>query len=182
MVTTDQRTDQQLIAAANLGDARAFETLYYRYRDWVTALAYRLTGNREDALDVLQETFAYFFGKFPGFSLTARLKTFLYPVVKHGSLARLRRRGRVAQLGDADEALAAAPPAEARPAASGLSALLASLSEAEREIILLRFVDDLPLKEIAHLLEIPLGTVKSRLHNTLKRLRRDPRTKKHFEP
>ena len=181
MATSDRRTDQQLIAAANQGDQGAFEGLYYRYRDWVVALAYRLTGDREDALDVLQETFAYFFGKFPGFRLTARLKTFLYPVVRHLSQARLRRGGRLAHLGEGDEALAAAAPAEDRAAASGLSALLASLADAEREIILLRFVDGLALREIAQVLEIPLGTVKSRLHNTLERLRRDPQTRKHFE-
>src|SRR5437773_11456375 len=74
----DPRSDQQLIAAINDGDADAFEVLYRRYRDWVANLAYRFTGDRELALDVLQETFLYFLRKFPGFILTAQLKTFLY--------------------------------------------------------------------------------------------------------
>ena len=84
---TDPRTDQSLVADLNDGDPSAFDALYYRYRDWVYRLACRLTGNSEDALDVLQETFGYLFGKFPGFVLTARLTTFLYPAVKNIAIA-----------------------------------------------------------------------------------------------
>jgi RNA polymerase sigma-70 factor (ECF subfamily) len=76
-------SDEALIDGANRGEVEAFEALYRRYRDWVVAVAYRHTGDRDDALDVLQDTFAYLFGKFPGFALTARLTTFLYPVVKN---------------------------------------------------------------------------------------------------
>src|SRR2546426_7735509 len=79
----DPRSDQQLIAAINGGDTDAFEVLYHRYRDWVVNLAYRFTGDRELALDVLQETFLYFVKKFPGFKLTAQLRTFLYPAVRN---------------------------------------------------------------------------------------------------
>jgi len=79
-------TDHELIEAANRGDAAAFDQLYLRYRDWVIALAIRLTGDRDIALDVAQDTFLYILNKFPGFQLTARFKTFLYPVVKHLSL------------------------------------------------------------------------------------------------
>jgi RNA polymerase sigma-70 factor (ECF subfamily) len=59
--------------------------------------------------------------------------------------------------------------------------VLAALSEEHREVLLLRFVDGLNLGEIASALEIPLGTVKSRLHNALTTLRKDPRTKTFFE-
>ncbi|UCC97066.1 MAG: hypothetical protein JSW66_14615, partial [Phycisphaerales bacterium] len=57
-------SDRQLIESANQGDPDAFGALYLRYRDWVYRLAWRFTGNREDALDVLQETFTYVLGKF----------------------------------------------------------------------------------------------------------------------
>jgi len=70
-------SDQELIELVNEGDADAFEALYRRYRDWVYHLAWRFTGNQQDALDVLQETFTYLLGKFPGFSLTASM-TYLY--------------------------------------------------------------------------------------------------------
>jgi RNA polymerase sigma-70 factor (ECF subfamily) len=170
--------DQALIAAANAGDVAALETLYYRYRDWVAGLAFHFTRHHEDALDVLQETFAYFFGKFPGFALTAQLKTFLYPVVRNLSLDAVRRARRERPTGE----LPADPPAPAPAPSAELDALLAGLAEAEREVLLLRFADGLALREIALALDIPLGTVKSRLHNALERLREDPRTKTYFEP
>jgi len=55
------------------------------------------------------------------------------------------------------------------------------LSDEHREVLLLRFVDGLSLSEIADTMNIPLGTVKSRLHNALAFLRHDPRTKVYFE-
>jgi len=83
----DPRNDQALVAAANRGEAAAFEALYHRYRDWVHRLAWRFTRDEELALDVLQETFAYLLGKFPGFRLRARMTTFLYPAAKKLSIS-----------------------------------------------------------------------------------------------
>ena len=57
-------------------------------------LATRFTGNADDALDVLQETFAYFFRKFPGFVLSAKMTTFLYPVLRNLSIAARKKRSR----------------------------------------------------------------------------------------
>jgi hypothetical protein len=71
------RTDQDLIAAVNRGDAEAFEELYFRYRDWAARLACRYTHDEDLALDVMQEVFIYFMKKFPGFELCCELKTFL---------------------------------------------------------------------------------------------------------
>jgi RNA polymerase sigma factor (sigma-70 family) len=93
--TPDAASDQQLIAALNTGDADAFEPLYRRYRDWVVALAHRFTGDESLALDVMQETFLYLLKKFPGFRLTAQMKTFLYPAVKNLSIAARRKTSRV---------------------------------------------------------------------------------------
>ena len=180
MNSADEPTDLDLVAAANRGDPRAFEILYYRYRDWVVGLAFRITRDREDALDVLQETFAYFFGKFPGFRLTSRVKTFLYPVVRHLALGCLRRRRPHLRLDELAEAAAGFHPRKDPSETDELDALLAPLALGEREVVLLRFADDLPLAEIAQALHIPLGTVKSRLHNALEKLRRDPHTKKNL--
>src|SRR5687768_6024763 len=111
----DDLSDQQLITAINGGDVRAFDALYHRYRDWVVRLAYRLTGNQDDALDVLQETFSYVFRKFPGFRLTASMTTFLYPVVKNLSIAARRKRTRMAST-DAVDAPDPPAPADVDPA------------------------------------------------------------------
>lgn len=176
----DPRSDEALIAALNGGDTSAFDAIYYRYRDWVVALAYRFTRSDADALDVLQETFAYLFRKFPGFVLTARMTTFLYPVVKNLSIAARRKRAR--HVSDESPGDPAAPPSAPDPAeARGeLSVAMAALPEAQREVVLMRFVDDMSLLEIARALAIPEGTVKSRLHHALAALRKDPRTIGYF--
>src|SRR5687767_703414 len=82
----DERTDLELVAAANSGEAPAFDALYLRHRDWAANLAYRFCADRELALDVLQEAFLYLLKKFPGFELRCELRSFLYPVVKHLAL------------------------------------------------------------------------------------------------
>jgi len=177
----DPRTDAQLIAAINAGDAVAFEVLYFRHRDWVVNLGCRFTGSEDLALDVMQETFVYFLKKFPGFRLTANLKTFLYPAVKNLSIA-ARRKSQRYQSGEAEQVLLANLPSDAATHETGdLAVVLANLSEDHREVLLLRFVDGLSLAEICEAVGIPLGTVKSRLHNSLESLRRDPRTKEFFE-
>ena len=179
---SDSRSDPELIAAINDGDSNAFEALYYRYRDWVVSLAYRFTGDRELALDVLQETFLYLVKKFPGFKLTAQLKTFLYPAVRNLSIAARRKAGRFQSVENETGTIEAVITTE--PIASqddSLTAALAVLSDEHREVVLLRFVDGLSLAEIAEASNIPLGTVKSRLHNALACLRHDPRTRTFFE-
>ena len=178
----DRRSDEILVAALNRGDASAFDSIYARYRDWVLRLALRFTQNDADALDVLQETFAYFVGKFPGFELRARLTTFLYPAVKHLAYAAAAKRRRATGGDDALQAQPAKEPSiDPAAARSELAALLGALSEPHREVILLRFVDDLELQEIAGALGIPLGTVKSRLHNAIRTLREDERLRRWFE-
>src|SRR5258705_2498948 len=176
----DPRSDQELIAAANAGDAAAFEVLYFRYRDWVAGLAFRFTGDRDLALDVLQETFLYFLRKFPGFILTAQLKTFLYPAVRNLSVT-ARQKAQRAQCDTAIVEVEAPPSATDFESINEVGAVLSTLTSEHREVLLLRFVDGLTMPEIAQALHIPLGTVKSRIHNALAKLRSDERTKKLFE-
>jgi RNA polymerase sigma-70 factor (ECF subfamily) len=178
----DSHTDQQLIAALNAGEADAFEVLYFRHCDWVVSLAHRFTGSEDLALDVMQETFLYFLRKFPGFRLTANLKTFLYPAVRNLSIAARRKAARCQSTEAEQQLLEQAPAPESLAIANhDLAAALANLSAQHREVLLLRFVDDLPLAEIAAAADIPLGTVKSRLHHALESLRHDARVKEFFE-
>lgn len=166
---TDARSDEALVALCNRGVEGAFEALYRRHRDWVVRLAWRSTRNDEDALDVLQETFAYVLGKMPGLALTAKFTSFLYPVVTNLSIGARRKRERLGG-GEVADRAAAAPPA-----AGDLEAALAALPEGQREVLLLRFVDDMSLDEVAAALAIPVGTVKSRIHHALAALRADER-------
>jgi RNA polymerase sigma-70 factor (ECF subfamily) len=183
---TDPRSDAELVDACNHADpheaTRAFEALYRRHRDFVLRVARRFTRDRDLALDVLQETFAYLLRKFPpagpGLVLTARLQTLLYPVAKNTAISALRKFDR--RMTDADVELDDLP-AEPEPADQPIEAALGALPEERREVVLLRFVDDLSLAEIAAMLEVPLGTVKSRLHFAIKQLREDPKIKDLFD-
>jgi RNA polymerase sigma-70 factor (ECF subfamily) len=161
----DPRTEAELARALRGGDASAFEGFYDRYHEWVAGLALRFTANREDALDVLQETFTYLFRRGRDFELRSQMKTFLYPVVKHLSLARRQAARRQAPLDPRTDP--AAPPV----GSGELDGLLVGLSEVQQEVVLLRFVDGLDLQAIADALEVPLGTVKSRLHSALDLIR-----------
>lgn len=191
--TADERTDEELVEACNRGGAaeasRAFEVLYRRHRGYVLRVAQRFVRDRELALDALQETFTYLLRKFPpvgsGLVLTARLQTLLYPVAKHSALSLARSEAPAA--GDANPVPLDELPGDDDDVAASLlvessvDAALGRLSALHREVLTLRFVDDLSLAEIAAALEVPLGTVKSRLHLAVKQLRNDPQVKDLFE-
>lgn len=171
-------SDEQLIKQAADGDLEAFETLYHRHRDWVYRLAWRFTQNHELALDVLQETFANLLKRLPDFELTAKLTTYLYPVVKHIALSMLRKNSRLVSSDQIVEEPVAVPPPPADR--SELATVLSVLPDAQREVLLMRFVDSMSLQEIAEALNVPLGTIKSRIHKALKTLQGDRRTRQYF--
>jgi len=160
--------------------ADAFEALYRRHRDWVANAAYRFTRDRDLALDVMQDVFMCLLGKFPGFVLTAKLTTFLYPVIKHTSQEALRKAGRYQSASDSLLELPAPQVADDGDDCD-IKRILTRLPGHQREVLLLRFVDGMTLEEISLALGIPVGTVKSRAHNAIRTLRADPATKIFFE-
>src|SRR5262245_12448286 len=146
----DRRSDEQLVDVCNGGSAEeaaaAFEALYRRHRDFVLRVARRFARDRDLALDALQDTFTYLLQKFPptgpGLQLTARLETLLYPAAKNSAITASRKAKRLSTGGDDElEAL----PAEPAPDDGPIDAALASLSAERREVLTLRFVDDLSL-------------------------------------
>jgi RNA polymerase sigma-70 factor (ECF subfamily) len=173
--------DAVLIDICNHGDAReaerAFETLYKRHKGFVLRVALRFAPDNESALDALQETFMYLLRKFPpqgpGLQLTASLSSLLYPVAKNSALTLRRKVERFSHDAEPDEL-----PAAHAGEPSDIPALLRDLPDERRELLVLRFVDDLSLQDIADALDIPLGTVKSRLHLAIKTLRESPEAKK----
>jgi RNA polymerase sigma-70 factor, ECF subfamily len=157
-----QQTDEELVRRYRDGDDAAFEALYERHHAWVAALALRFTGDRDAALDVLQDTFAYLVRKRAGLELRAQMRTFLYPVVKHLAFTRNEQGRRHVPL-QVDPA--------ASHAAEAVDDLLRGLSYVQKEVVQMRFTDGMELQDIADALEVPLGTVKSRLHGALEILR-----------
>ncbi len=183
-------SDVELVAAVRRGNWSAFDTLYFRHKEWTYRLAWRFAADENEAQDVVQEVFIYLAGKLrePAFTLRASLTTLLYPATKHTALALKRKRRRMnpfsnASENDSDIPIPAKPEIpDPDTARAEIAHLLRTLSEAHREITLMRFVDDMTLEEIAEALSIPLGTAKSRLHHALAALREDPRFRRFANP
>ena len=175
-------SDEQLVAAVNAGDAGAFAAIYERHKAYVFRVARRYCATDSQALDAMQDTFAWFLTRFPGFELTAKLTTFLFPVARNCGRSVRQRDGRASGVGDCspDVADAERGPADADSPAERVRRVVERLPEKQRDVLLLRFIDDESLAQIALMLNIPVGTVKSRLFLGLKVLREDPQTRRLF--
>jgi RNA polymerase sigma-70 factor (ECF subfamily) len=181
----DQQTDADLVSQCNTGtrqDAvRAFEALYARHKDYVVRVAMRYLHDTDLALDVLQDTFSTLLRKFPppgaGIELTAQLRTLLYAIAKNHSISLLRKNRNDGAPVDFNPDDIAAP----EEMHSEVASLLAGLSPKQREVIVLRFVDDLSIAEIATALSVPAGTIKSRLHGAVRELRKSRYVREFFE-
>lgn len=178
--------DDRLIARALGGDAKAFEELYERHRHTVFKVAYGMTRNTEDALDVVQETFLKAHRSLARFERRASVVTWLCQIAVHQAID-LSRRRKVRQAEQLDEKLVAdgveaprsgragheLPPAEnaqARELQAALDQALARLSEKHRTVFVLYTVKGLSYKEIADTVGISIGTVMSRLFYARKNL------------
>jgi RNA polymerase sigma-70 factor (ECF subfamily) len=162
--------DLELIARLNRGDTAAFAPLYERYRGWVLRLAIRRLGDSDEALDIMQETFLRLFARFPGFELTSAMATFLYPIVdKLCQRRRVQSHRTVSFDENAPPAPELATPVHSR--SGELASLLAHLTTEQNELLSLRFADDMSLPHLAERFDVPVGTVKSRLHYALGALR-----------
>jgi RNA polymerase sigma-70 factor, ECF subfamily len=172
----DSRSEQELVAAANRGEAGAMEEIYRRHRDWALRVAWRFTRDRDMAMDAAQEAFIYLFSKFGrggGLELRAKLTTLMYSAVKNCALAaqRKKRPGRLGEPCDPPDEHGREGPIERGERSAEVMAMLAMLSEGHREVVLMKIVDGMEHAEIALALGIPEGTVKSRLHHALAALR-----------
>lgn len=175
--------DAVLVKLAAAGDVRAFTTLYARHKEYAMRLALRFTGDHEAAADVVQETFIYLMKKMPSLELTAKMTTYLYPVVKNIAFTAKRKdraRLRLVREDGSDLETPAPPVPQAGRDPNALATLVDLLPEHQREVLLMRFVDDMSMEQIAAALSIPVGTVKSRLHLAIRVLREDPRTAAAF--
>lgn len=161
--TADPPSLPDLVARARGGDAGAFEQLYHRHspRAWVLAL--RLTGNHADAADLLQETFIAAWEALPGFREEAAFATWLHRIMVHrglnGRRAEVHREGSEAP--DGAEAVA---PLSSDALRLDLESAIRRLPDGARQVLVLHEIEGYKLREIAALLSISVGTVKSQLH------------------
>ena len=178
-------TDAELIERCNSADAataeRAFAMLYERHKGFVLKVANSIVRDHGLALDALQETFTYMLRQFPpsgnGLKLTAKLTTYLYPIARNAAISQLRKARRLPN----DEVNPDELPGPMFADDSDIHAVLRELPANGREVITLRFIHDFSLNEIADALDLPLGTVKSRLHSAITQLRNSPKIRHFFD-
>jgi RNA polymerase sigma-70 factor (ECF subfamily) len=183
----DRESDEALVALARGGSQAAFEALLGRHQDLVYQLATRMLGHREDALDVAQDVFVSVFRGLASFESKARFRTWLYRVTVNRCRDELRRRaskkharllspdaplrGEAGRIDPPSEAPAPPETAASKEAHEAIAAAIRDLPEDAREVLLLRDVQDLAYEEIAEVLAVPVGTVRSRLHRARSLLR-----------
>jgi RNA polymerase sigma-70 factor (ECF subfamily) len=174
---SDKDPDAALLAAAKSGDSHAFEKLVLRYERKVFAVAQRITMNREDAEDVVQETFHKAFLHLNGFQEKSLFSTWLTRIAINQALMVLRRRRGALEVfpescDDGAEPISAASadqspnPEEScwrRELADLLSKAISRLDPAMRTTILLRDMREHSLEETAQILNMSISAVKSRV-------------------
>lgn len=190
VVLSEERVRQasldELLDRARRREIAALDEIIERYSPRIYGLLYRLTGSPEVAEDYLQETFLRVVRTIERYEHVGRFEAWLFRIAANLARdhARQRRRNRtVASLSaadEADDALAALGPTsnaapgerfEAQEQSAQLAAAMARLPEADREILLLRHYSELSFREIAELLDVPLGTALARAHRALQKLR-----------
>ncbi len=162
--------DEDLVRRYLEGDRDAFGVLVERHERRVYNLALRMTGREEDARDATQDAFLSALRKLRSFRGEAAFTTWLHRVTVNACYDILRKRQRAPLLSERpdDRPPLPEPPAPDHAEATELSidvqrALLA-VSEDFRVVLILHDVQDLPYEDIAAILGVPVGTVKSRLH------------------
>ncbi|MUH51598.1 MAG: sigma-70 family RNA polymerase sigma factor [Actinobacteria bacterium] len=163
--------DISLVAAARGGDRASLDALLRRHYDRVYAVCRRVTGNDADAADAAQESMIAIVRGLPRFDGRSSFSTWAYRIATNASLDELRRRNRRPLVGlndrEGHRAELADPDAGKRTEALGdrlaLDVALAELSDEFRLPVVLRDVGDLDYADIAEVLDIPIGTVKSRI-------------------
>ncbi len=165
--------ESRLISRARAGDAAAERELYERHVDRIYRLAHRMTGDETMAEDCTQETFIRAFDRLAGFREQAAFSTWLHSIAVSVVLNSLRK---VKRLRSRETELADAGPAAATPAVDGalkiaLHRAIDALPDGLRLVFLMHDLEGYKHEEIAAVLDLPVGTSKSRLAHARAELR-----------
>ncbi|HYB69932.1 MAG TPA: sigma-70 family RNA polymerase sigma factor, partial [Candidatus Bathyarchaeia archaeon] len=176
--------ERELIQRCIAGDATAFEPLVEKYRQRVWRLAYQVLHDREEAWDVAQEAFVRAFHSLPSFRQQSAFYTWLFRITVNVATDRHRQRGAQSRAFGPERVTeeewarttpdpGGGPDQEATRAEQRerIKKALDALPPKARTIIMLSDVEGLSYREIAEVLNCPIGTVMSRLHNARKRLK-----------
>ncbi len=183
----DVDTDEVLAYDAGNGDIRAFEILVTRYEKFVYKSAYYVTGKPEDAADLVQEIFLGLWRGLPSYRRDAKFFTYFARITRNACADWVRKRKNIPGMlpiaekdeDDAPDAVLPAAPEDTSPELvteqnerrQQLHRAIAALSEEHRTVIVLRDMEGYSYDQIAGLLGVDEGTVKSRLFRARKRLK-----------
>jgi RNA polymerase sigma-70 factor (ECF subfamily) len=165
----DDDDEQGLVARCREGDGDAFRVLLERHQAMLYGLARRITGHREDAMDALQDSCVKAWSGIDGLR-GGSFRSWMSTIVARTCLDRVRSRRPLAALEDDDGVIPLPDPAPgpetrelSRQRTEMIESALGRLSPDHRAIVLMRDLGGLSYEEIAEGLEVPLGTVRSRL-------------------
>lgn len=188
--------DSDLVQRAREGDTRAFDQLILKYGDRLYGLIYNMTSHKEDTHDLLQDVFSRAYRSLPNFKGRSTFYTWLYQIAVNMTLNFLKRRKRRSAMSlNPMDANAMEDPAlvesgwrtdperstDLHELQKRLNEAMQQLSEPHRTVVVLFDIQGLPHREIAEILKISVGTVRSRLHYAHQHLQshlqdfRDPR-------
>ena len=179
--------EHQLIDRAQRGDMAAFRELVERSKIGTYRMAYDLTGNRHDAEDLSQEVYIRAYRSLPGFRGGSKWSTWLYRIMMNAFTDKWRRDSKMKvdsheTLDRIDSAIERMHPhrsqepheaAEAGVIQEHIDRALRSLSPRERAVFVLRHYHDLKLREIAEVLQIADGSVKTYLFRAIRQLQKE---------
>jgi RNA polymerase sigma-70 factor (ECF subfamily) len=175
-----QRDDSQLIDETLAGDGAAFGQLVSKYQDRLYNSLVHVVGSTDLAYDAVQDAFVQAYLKLATFQRASGFYTWLYRIAFNMAASRRRRQKPVVSVdqvrddsGQEPADLGAAPGErlEQQERAVQVQDALARLSEEHRAILVLREVDECAYEEIAEILDLPVGTIRSRLHRARMQLR-----------
>ncbi|TFG45851.1 MAG: sigma-70 family RNA polymerase sigma factor [Gemmatimonadales bacterium] len=182
-------SDQDVVLEARAGRQSAYRELVRRYERPIFSLIYRMVRNREQAEDLSQETFVKALNAIESYRPEYKFSSWIFKIANNVSIDHLRRReldtlsldgsphaltpeaiqASALQLGDRQET--ALEELEAKELGGEIEAAIATLRPEYRSCILLRHVEGRPYEEIATMLDLPLGTVKTYIHRARGELR-----------
>jgi RNA polymerase sigma-70 factor (ECF subfamily) len=162
--------DAIILERCRAGEREAFGILLHRYRDRILNLAYQLLGQRDDAEDVAQEAFTQAFRNIASYRGEAQFYTWLYRITVNLCLGRKRRTRKNETFDEEQDAAHRSGPAQVETRLA-VEQALRELSEPLRVALVLREMQGLSYEEIAEILYVPIGTVRSRLSEARRKFR-----------
>lgn len=161
----------RLVKKAQTGNDKAFLKLFQQYEEDLYRIAYIYVKNKDDALDIVQETAYRSYKNIITLKNPEFFKTWLIKIAISCSIDFLRKNKNVLHLKPEYEEFMGSNDEDV-PLSLSLQELLNLLNEDEKSVVILRFYYDKTFKEISEILEIPLGTAKSVLYRSLDKLRK----------